>query len=110
MAATDIVREIDGNFPIPDGLKNAIERLRNEDEAPVTEEEADLDIQIEFLDEEESELDEEEMPDGVAAPDYIEIISQTVRTAPDGRQVVDVVIDVEEVDGAIKYDVRITKF
>lgn len=42
-------------------------------------------------------------------PQDIQIISQTVRTGPDGSQVVDVVIEVDDVPDAVQYDVRVTK-
>lgn len=46
---------------------------------------------------------------GLLAPQYITLVSQMSRTGPDGRQVVDVIIDVAEVAGATDYDVRISK-
>jgi len=42
-------------------------------------------------------------------PQWMNIISQQVRIAPDGKAVVDVVIELEDVTGASEYDVRITK-
>lgn len=45
----------------------------------------------------------------LATPANITIKSQTVRTAADGKAVVDVVISVPNVKGAADYDVRITK-
>jgi hypothetical protein len=108
--ATDIVREIDPNWLIPEGLKGAVERTVVEDLQVLTsEQEEDVDIQNETTDEEDSELDEDAIDDAIEAPDEIVIVSQTIRTDPSGRQVIDVVIDVAEVEGAVKYDVRITK-
>lgn len=43
------------------------------------------------------------------APSTMSIVSQTVKVAPDGRFVVDVVIDVEDVPGAANYEVRLSK-
>lgn len=43
-----------------------------------------------------------------APPSSIVIISQTVRSSPDGRQVIDVVIEVDDIPGVINYDVRVT--
>lgn len=104
----DIIRDLNPNFPIPEGLKGFVEGERDSDiDVPV--QDADIDIQFETLDEEDSVMPEPISENDVEAPDDIQIISQTVRTAPDGRQVVDVVIDVAEVRGAVKYDVRITK-
>jgi hypothetical protein len=42
-------------------------------------------------------------------PQWMNIIDQQVRIAPDGKAVVDVVIELEDVSGATEYDVRITK-
>lgn len=42
-------------------------------------------------------------------PQFIEIVSQTIRIAPDGSTLVDVVIDVEDIPGVTNYDVRVTK-
>ena len=106
---TDIWREFDPNLPIPIGLKNArVARLPD-----VTEElpdsDSDIDIQTETVNDDESQLDEDDNDEELQVPGTFEIVSQTVRTSPDGSQVIDVVIDVEDVDGAVKYEVRITK-
>ena len=42
-------------------------------------------------------------------PDSIYIYDQRLRRAPGGQQVVDVVIEVEELVGAIEYEVQIAK-
>lgn len=42
-------------------------------------------------------------------PDSAEIVEQIVRVAPDGRFVVDVVLEVENISGVSNYDVGITK-
>ena len=42
-------------------------------------------------------------------PNTITVVEQTVRFTPDGRAVVDVVIEVEDVPGIDDYDVRTTK-
>lgn len=41
-------------------------------------------------------------------PTSIAIISQSVKTSPDGRQVINVVIEVPDVSGVLNYDVRVT--
>jgi hypothetical protein len=43
------------------------------------------------------------------APNSIVVAEQTIRFGPDGRAVVDVVIEVEDVPGISNYDVRTTK-
>lgn len=42
-------------------------------------------------------------------PQWMTIIDQQVRIAPDGKAVIDVVIELEDVTGATEYDVRMTK-
>jgi hypothetical protein len=42
-------------------------------------------------------------------PDTIIIFDQKLRRAPGGQQVVDVTIDVEEIIGALEYEVQIAK-
>lgn len=42
-------------------------------------------------------------------PDYLEIISQTVRTLPGGGQVVDVTIELPDLDEGDKYEVKVSK-
>lgn len=47
--------------------------------------------------------------DMLPTPQTITIISQTIRIAPDGSSLVDVVIEVEDIPGVTNYDVRVTK-
>lgn len=42
-------------------------------------------------------------------PDNFTIISQTIRTAPGGTQVIDLVAEVDDVAGDVTYEYRITK-
>lgn len=107
--ATEIWRDFDPNLDIPIGLKNARVAVKPDNTEELPDPDADIDIQTDTLIDEESELDEEFVGDELDVPGTFSIISQTVRTGPDGAQVVDVVIDVEEVEGAVKYEVRITK-
>lgn len=51
--------------------------------------------------------EEDEVDDGLLTVSAMNVISQTFRTAPDGTQVVDVVIEVSDIDGATKYEVRL---
>lgn len=48
-------------------------------------------------------------PAMLATPNTLTVVSQTVRFTADGRSVVDLLIDVEDVQGAVSYDVRVTK-
>lgn len=45
----------------------------------------------------------------VPTPSIIGVVSQQVRRAPSGENVIDVVLEVSEVVGAIKYEFRVTK-
>src|ERR1044072_2689412 len=45
----------------------------------------------------------------ISPPDYVTVVSQQVRVASDGKFVVDIILDVEDVPDAIQYDVRLTK-
>ena len=107
--ATDIWREFDPNLEIPVGLKNARERRSNDAYSTLADPFADIDIQDETLNDDESELDDDYDDEELGVPGTFTIVSQTVHNAPDGSQVVDVVVEVEDVDGAVKYEVRITK-
>ena len=45
----------------------------------------------------------------VAPPDAVTVVSQQVRQTADGKFVVDVILEVDDVPGAVNYDVRLTK-
>lgn len=45
----------------------------------------------------------------VYPPDYMNVVSQTVRTLKGGGQVVDVVIELPDLVGGDKYEMRLTK-
>jgi hypothetical protein len=53
--------------------------------------------------------DDGEGAEMLPTPQWMQIIDQQVRIAPDGKAVVDVVIELEDVTGATEYDVRMTK-
>lgn len=106
---TEIWRDFDPNLDIPLGLKNARYVAKPDVTDTNPEPDADIDIQTETLSDEDSDLNED-VEDGVLeVPGSFDIVSQTVRTGPDGSQVVDIVIDVEDVDGALNYEIRMTK-
>lgn len=104
---TDIWRQFDPNLEIPVGLKNAKEIVRPDIDHEYPEPNATISDQDDSLGDDESELDEDENDEELGVPSYFTVISQSVRTATDGRTVIDVVIDVEEIAGAINYEVRI---
>ena len=107
--ATDVWRDFDPSLDIPIGLVNARTTVNADTVDELPDPNADIDFQTDTLVDEDSELDEEYVEDELDVPGTFEILSQTVRTGPNGSQVVDIVIDVEEVEGAVKYEVRVTK-
>jgi hypothetical protein len=46
---------------------------------------------------------------GLRPPDSVTIVAQKVRTALDGTQLIDLVLEIGEVPGATDYEVRVTK-
>jgi hypothetical protein len=102
-----IPRYIDPNFPLPEGLIDVaympLPDLSDEDLIEVEE----IDLEQDFADDFVETLDEpDDAPD---VPESFTVVDQIVRFAPDGSQVVDVIIEVEDVEGITKYDVRKTK-
>ena len=55
------------------------------------------------------DTDDKDNDDKLETPDSFRIVKQTVTEGKGGRQVVDVVAEVEDVDGAIRYEFRLTK-
>lgn len=47
--------------------------------------------------------------DQIFPPQTFTIVSQEMRYADDGTLVVDIIAEVEDIDGIVKYDVRIAK-
>jgi hypothetical protein len=45
----------------------------------------------------------------ISPPDTVVVVSQQARVTSDGRTVIDVTLDVQDVPGAVNYDVRLTK-
>jgi hypothetical protein len=107
--ATEIWTELDPNLDLPPDLKNVTFTKPTNDEVISGEVGAEIDVQIETLDDDSSIINEDEPADNLDIPGSFSIVSQTIKTGADGRQVVDVVIDVEEVPGATNYNVRVTK-
>lgn len=107
MAENDII--FDPQLQIPEGLVGAkhgtVDDERNTSSLDVLPEDEDF---FPLTDDDDSNEDLEG-EDFLEVPNELVILSQTVRTAPDGTQIVDVVIDVEETSGAADYQVRVTK-
>lgn len=53
--------------------------------------------------------DDGEGAEMLPTPQWMTIVDQQVRIAPDGKAVVDVVIELEDITGATEYDIRMTK-
>lgn len=47
--------------------------------------------------------------DTLPTPQYILVLNQVIRIAPDGKALVDVTIDVEDIPGITNYEVRVAK-
>ena len=111
MSTSDIWRDFDPNLELPVGLKN-VNVTPTVQEGTVVDnpsDDFDLDVQLESYEDEASDEPDEDVPNDILEPPgSFEIVSQTVRTAPDGRQVVDIVIEVEDMPGASDYEFRIT--
>lgn len=106
---TEIWRDFDPNLDLPIGLKNVnvtptpqvgVVVDTPEDEVPSDE----LNVSLEY---DEEDLNEDFADDILDAPSSLVIVEQKYRTASDGRQVVDVIIEVEDVDGALNYEFRV---
>lgn len=65
---------------------------------------SDTGVEYDF-DDGEGDLDGETLE----IPNDFKIISQKIRRAPGGQQVVDIIIECEDVEGAAKYEMRVTK-
>jgi hypothetical protein len=105
---------IDPLFEIPDGLVNFEHGLPPDGDAVLS----GLDDDTEGNDLSETEADDEsyivdEQDDtGVPIidfPDTFSIVSQTIRTMPNGMQVIDVVVATDDIPGATNYEFRIVK-
>lgn len=92
-----VTREFDPNFPIPEGLADAVYANVSVDD--------DVDFEID----EDPDLGEESTDGVLETPNSWAVVSEEVRTGPDGSQIVDIVIEIEDVEGADTYEVRLTK-
>lgn len=103
MADKDTV-EYDPNYYFPDEYVEMEAVDLGEEQLP--DDEADVDV---FESDDTSDLEElDDTQVEVEVPEIISIV-QNIRTASDGRQVVDLVIEVEDIEDAVQFDVRVTK-
>src|SRR6478735_10631022 len=98
---------VDPNFFLPPGLINA--EYTSEAGPPSDDEETVSAIIVPEIEELVDQTVTSGGALGLRPPDFVTLYSQTVRIAADGRQVVDVVLDVEAVDGAADYEVRYSR-
>lgn len=94
------------NFFIPDGTE---EFVHDEFDPNSIADESDVEgvyLEDAFAVDETDGFLEVEDEYGLDVPDNVTIISQTLRRSPGGVQVIDVVIDVEDVPGALHYEIR----
>lgn len=106
---SEIWRDFDPALEIPQGLKNVNVVSTNTTGSSIDTPDTDfIESGLDTIEDEDQQDFTEISDDTLDPPSAYTIVSQTVRTAPDGRQVVDIVLDVEEVRGARDYQVRVT--
>lgn len=114
MAKTQLSPEktvIDPRFDVPDGLDSFVYPTESTVPEFVITNSEYSDVVITYPD----ELSVEETESGEvtsnapAVPQQFSVISQTIHMSPDGRQLVDVEIQVEDIDGVDHIDFRVTK-
>lgn len=98
---------VDPMFYIPEGVDELVYSESSGDES-----EFDNTVETEFVVEDayiDDGSDYADYSDTPAVPEIYGVLSQTLRTTASGQQVVDLVLDVEDVDSIVKYEVRVTK-
>lgn len=109
---------VDPLFKVPEGAEDAFAYSREgTDTEEVSTYEVD-DLSIDSVDDGYDESsDELDFDDGyddqngvtLEVPNAFSVISQVLRRAPGGQQVVDVIIQAEDVPGAVNYEIQVTK-
>lgn len=99
-------------FFVPDDVID-VRASTGEDYPDISEEPIDIDPDtiVEYVDPEDFEADSSNPDENetLQTPQWLIVSSQTVRIGADGRTVVDVVLEVEDVPGAEDYELRVTK-
>lgn len=107
--------KIDPLFVIPDGAEDQFAYSREE---YAVEETSEDNLAIDSVDDYTETADDSlDYDDGygdqdatiLEIPENFSIISQVLRRAPGGQQVVDIVIETEDIPGAINYEIQVTK-
>jgi hypothetical protein len=111
---TDIIRTpevtVDPRLFVPEGV------IDMNAKSPEIDPDNPVDVPVELIDEV-GEIISDAPADNISnledftlpTPNSVTVVEQTMRFGPDGRAVVDVVIEVEDVPGISNYDVRTTK-
>lgn len=102
---------IDPRFDVPEGLGSFAYEEATTDPENVESSTPDSDV-VEIYTGEPSvaETDVSDVThDAPPVPEEFTILSQTIHMSPDGRQLVDVEIQVEDIPGVIQIDFRVTK-
>jgi len=95
-------RYIDPNFFIPEDMPEEIWDHKPSNQIG---QDGDFDVDVfENIDEGEDSVD-----DGPLTIDDVRVVSQKIRRAKDDSIVVDIVVEVDDIPGATKYEFRITK-
>lgn len=94
---------LDPRFPIPEGAESEFEH-----DSRITLNEDELVIEYDENEYVEGDSDASDLPDTVLdTPESITIVSQKLRRAPGGQNVIDIVIEVGDIDGAVDYEIQI---
>lgn len=100
--------DFDPNIELPPDLVNAKFTVPLDDGIQVINPGLSLEEQMELLDGDDFYDGDEISEEIMDAPGSFVILEQIVRVGSDGSQVVDVIVDVEEIEGAISYDIRMS--
>lgn len=106
---------IDPAFSIPIGAEDQfvysdefvdIDAGSSDDDSAVDSLELDVFDEIDYESSYDDDLYEEE---ALEIPEDFVILSQTLRRGPGGQQVIDIVVETEDVEGAVNYEIQVTK-
>lgn len=108
---------VDPLFKVPEGAEDqfTFSREGTDEEIGVSETDEGLEIEIYSYEEGETSLDYDDGYDDqttgatLETPEVFAVISQTLRRAPGGQQVVDIVVETEDINGAVNYEFQVTK-
>ena len=108
---------VDPNFSLPPGVSD-LGYTNPDDKTDSSLERSDETGEVISVDYDEWEIGENEATDegesnnpgsGLLPPDWVQVITQVMRQTSDGRYVVDVILEVEDIPGVTGYEVGLTK-